>query len=111
MKKLDPINVKISDIKKVNGIGWWPDGRFLVNANVEGCEPMNWYEIPFITEKAQKEAEAQGVSLGDIADQWNERLREDEKREREASGLPYFEMTATLTEEQMDFFKKAFSLD
>jgi hypothetical protein len=98
MKKLDPINVKISDIKKVNGIGWWPDGRFLVNANVEGCEPMNWYEIPFITEKAQKEAEAQGVSLG-------------EKREREASGLPYFEMTATLTEEQMDFFKKAFSLD
>lgn len=93
--KPQPITIATSQIKRVNGFGWWADqpDKLLVNANIEGYEDMLWYEMPAVLARATREANEQQVGLSDIADQWNERLRKEEDARLEASGIPHFTWT------------------
>jgi hypothetical protein len=71
------IQVHLKDIQLLGFISRTPD-EFLICANVPGQPDYGYYDVPILREKAEEVVKLRGITLPDLADEWNAKLNEAE---------------------------------
>lgn len=102
---MSPFQASVSDIEICGFISRAPD-EFLICANIPGREPFGYYYAEHIFQRASKLAVRAGVTLPDVADRWNARLRRrDEQRMRRSFSVT---VTTEMGQEDIDALLRLF---